>query len=340
MFSTPISNDTRFFEALVLGIDSQRDVCKILTSFNQSMSDVPWVSSIYESPVFGDRVFVSTAMGYPIIVGILPRIGEDDGTNAVIEDGSGIDTGNYSSLNRGLVNNPSKPSDIVSGDRVVSNDMNGIYGLLRGGSFIARASRMAQILLSKFDELARIVARNYELFTDFTTDIYASVRGRVYRFVGYSHTLSAGRADTYKYQELYGDTVLGDSLKWNYYGLTPSTFSAQPASNAIIRKYRVVDGANTLFYQDLYHDTGRYYTRVQNSAGTTYTYLDHVNNSYDLKSDDGTTFTRVQATPGSMVVTFNGPNVNKITVNNDMIELSFNNGAHYLRVNSTGVHQG
>jgi len=366
LFDVPFPNDPRFFEAYVLAVDNQRKVCKLLTDFKQALDGVPWDAGI-EEPVFNDRVQVSTVLGYPVIYGILQRIGEPATYSPDIDNGAEIDTGNYSQLSKNLVHDPEKPKDVVSEDKILSNRMGGIFGLLKGGSFIARASKLSQILLSKYDDLVRIVGRSYELFTDACTDVVVSVRGRIYRFVGYSDTLSNSRGDIYKYQEHYGDTVLAQTLKWNYYGYTPTTFAALPAANDIIRKYFVTGSPSNLFQQDL-HLTGEYYTVVQNAAGSSVTYVDQTNATFDVKTTNGT-FTQITITPSVVTITYNNSNTitidsgkieatyggsnkvtidsgkvemnyggsNKVTANSSGISFSFNNGTHFCNVNSSGI---
>jgi hypothetical protein len=343
------------------------------------MDGVPWTSNFHDTLVFNDRVFVSTAMGYPVIIGVLPRISEEDDAAPPVHVGDRTETGNYTSLSHGLVGDPTKPTDIVSGDKILSNRMGALLGVLRGGTIIAKASRLSQILLSKYDDLVRIVGRSFELFTDLSVDVYASVRGRAYRYTGYANSLSSGRSDNYRYEELHGDTKLANSLKWNYYGLTPSSFSALPAADSIIRKYRIVDGANLYYYQDLYYDDGRLYTKVQTAAGTAYTEINQTNSTLDIKTDDGTSYTRVQTTPSVITLTYNGTNVgtilmngtnlkltytvggnshtvvmdsskveltfvggvtNKVTIDGTKVKMDYSNGTHFLSVDSTGVHMG
>lgn len=318
IFDVPNSNDPRFFEAYVLAIDSQRKVCKLLTDFKQALDGVPWAHGI-EEPVFNDRVQVSTILGYPLIHGILSSIGEPSSYSPDIDAGTEIDTGNYSPLSRNLVHDPEKPKDIVSEDRVVSNRMGGLFGLLKGGSFVARASKLSQILLSKYDDLVRIVGRNFELFTDACTDVVVSVRGRIYRFTGYADTLSNSRSNTYKYQEHVGDTVLSSLLQGNYYGYNPTTFAILPAANDTIRKYLITGTPNNLFQQDV-HLTGQYYTIVQNAAGTASTYVDQTNATFDIKTLNGT-FTRITTTPTSVVITYNGTNI--VTIDSGKIKADF-----------------
>lgn len=352
LYDVPNPNDPRFFEAYVLAVDTQRKVCKLLTDFKQALDGVPWIQDI-EDPKFNDRVLVSTILGYPVVHGVLPGIGESATYSPNIDDGTEVDTGNYSQLSRNLVQDPEKPKDLLSEDKVISNRMGGLFGLLKGGSFTARASRLSQILLSKYDDLVRIVGRNFELFTDACTDVIVSVRGRIYRFTGYADTLSNGRGDVYKYQEHYGDTVLSTALRGNYYGYNTTTFAALPAANDIIRKYFVTGTPNNLFQQEL-HLSGQYYSIVQNTAGTASTYVDQTNATFDVKTLNGT-YARITTTPTSIVVTYNGTNVvtvssskleldfngsNKATVTSSSISLSYSSGTHFCTIDSTGVHLG
>lgn len=335
LFDIPYGNDPRFFEAYVLAVDNQRKVCKLLTDFKQALDGVPWVREVGE-PVFNDRVLVSTILGYPMIHGILSRVGEPTDYSPDIDDGAEVDTGSYSQLGRNLVNDPEKPKDLVSEDKIVSNRMGGLFGLLKGGTFVARASKLSQILLSKYDDLVRIVGRSYELFTDACTDVAVSVRGRIYRFKGYADTLANSRGDIYKYQEHYGDTVLANQLKWNYYGFTPGSFSALPAANDVIRKYLVSGTPNNLFEQRV-HLTGQYYTVAQNAAGSATTIVNQTNATFDVQTTNGT-HTRITTTPTTVTVTYNGTNT--ITITSSSINLSYNSGAHFTTIDATGVHLG
>src|SRR4051812_27067868 len=135
LFSTATSSDSRFFEGTIVGVDTARSVCKVLTIHGQSVDGVVWLTSSYETPEFKDRVLVTTVTGNPIILGILPRVGAASELAINIDDGQvEADTGNYSNLSNGLVNDPHKPQDLLIGDKVSSNPQGGMLGLLKGGS--------------------------------------------------------------------------------------------------------------------------------------------------------------------------------------------------------------
>ena len=345
-------NSRSFFEAKILAVDSVRMVCKVKTSYGQSLDNVRWLSGTEEDILFGKVVLITLATGSPIILGVLPELGSDKDLAASVDTGElEADTGNYSSMGSGVVNNPDKPGDYVAGDRLFYNDAGGIFGLLRGGGFLAKASKLAQIFVTKYDDLVRIVARNFEIFTDVFEHIVANVRGRIYEYKGYSDTHTNVRGAVYKYDEAFGDTVLGTMLKGNYYGYTPETFSALAAPDDVIRKYRVLTAAGSLLMKQDLHLTGQYYTMVQNSGGTAYTYVDQTNAIFDVKTLNGT-YTRITTTKDDVVITYNGSNIitvdankikldynakNTVVVENNDITLNYGPNLTVVSLNSTGI---
>lgn len=61
----------------------------------------------------------------------------------------------------------SRPIDIIPGDKVLSLSNGTMLGLLREGVAKLKASSLCQFLLFKYKDLARLVARSVEIFTDF-----------------------------------------------------------------------------------------------------------------------------------------------------------------------------
>lgn len=59
------------------------------------------------------------------------------------------------------------PSDLLPGDQIFSGDVGQTIGILKGGSIIAKASHLCQILLTKAKSSATIVARRLKIYTDF-----------------------------------------------------------------------------------------------------------------------------------------------------------------------------
>jgi hypothetical protein len=353
VFDAGCENDDKFFEATVTAVDPVRMVCSVKSMFGHGFKSVPWLTNL-QAPVFNDRVFVTIVTGNPLILGLLPKVGTDNETATHINSGEvEADAGNLSSLTRGMVNNPGKPGDLVAGDVLASNDQGGLVALLRGGTFIAKASRLAQIILSRYDDLVRLVGRNLEIFTDVGTEICANVRGRVYKFVGIADTQANGVAEVYKYTESYGDTQLGEFLRGDIYGSTPGSY---PVADTILKKQQVLDANGVTLYKYTLANTGYAITRMQNVANTAYSYVDQQNQSWELKSLNTSNFysriklepteimitygdqNKVRITPTSVTVTFNG--TNNVFVTSTGVQLQYNNGAHFVTVDSTGVHMG
>lgn len=349
LFGNAVPNSRDFLEGIVLGVDTPRKCCKVRTDFGQAMSGVRWLDDAQFA--FGDRVLITTATGTAIILGKIPAMGRDKEFAARIDTGEvESDTGNYSTLSRGLVLDEDKPGDLIAEDKLWFNKNGGVLGLLRTGTIVLKSSRLAQIFISKYDDLVRVVARNYELFTDICTKVIANVRGRAYEYKGYGDTPTNARGDIYKYDEAYGDTVLGNLLKGNYYGYTPGTFSALAASNDIIKTARVLSSGGDILYKQEVHLTGQNYQIAQNSAGTAYTYVDQTNATFDVKTLNST-YARITTTPTSAVITYNGTstatinatnivlnfnNVSVVTLNSSGITMTF--GGHSLTMDGTGIH--
>lgn len=362
LFATPISNDPTKVEGIVHSVDTVRFVCKVKTSNGQYLDDVIWSTENCGTLQFNDIVLVELGTSYPIIVARLGDHGDPNEYAPNIESpGVDADVGNFSSGSNGTVNHTTKPIDILSGDQVVSNENGGLFGLLRGGTFIARASKLAQLVISRYDDLVRIVARNYEVFTDVMLDISINIRGRAYRFIGYSDTIQNTRDDIYKYQEIFGDTVAGQTLKNNYYGYNTTSFAALPAPNTIIRKYEVNDGMNWLYKQELY-TTGQCYQEIRRADGKICTYINHIKDKWEIKSYDESEndpplpeFGKITVTPDNIVITYSDdeiPIVSVVTMDDTGVNVVVNGGAtlnitpgfaelrfgsNYLRVDGTSV---
>lgn len=337
LFASPTTGDHSTLEGEVTSVDAIRKACQVKTAFGQNLTGVIWLNHC--SPRFGDRVLMNTSTTNAIIIGVLPKIGTDtDFAVNIDSDGSQVisDTGNYAGLGNGVLNDPDKPGDIIAGDQIISNDAGGLYGLLRGGGFIAKASRLAQIFLSKYDDLVRIVGRNYELFTDMCIDVVANVRGRAYRFIGYSNSLANARNDIYEYQEYYGDTVLGEQLRGNNYGYTPITFAALPAANSVIKKHTVRTAANQLLMRSETNTNGEVLTEVQNAAATSVARFNHTSGLIDTKVTVSGAYTQVKHDGATVTASYNG--VNTATISTSSITLSYNNGAQTVVLDGTKVY--
>jgi hypothetical protein len=60
-----------------------------------------------------------------------------------------------------------RPTDVLPGDKVLSNDVGTSVGIFREGIVRLKASPLAQILLGKYQDFCRVVARRFQGYFDF-----------------------------------------------------------------------------------------------------------------------------------------------------------------------------
>jgi hypothetical protein len=351
MLRNPIKPKSDFDEGTVIQVDVTNSVCKIKTLSGQNLDGVMWQAPIGNSgragdrvsPTLGDRVTIDYRLGYPVITGCLPRIQTSDNTFPLsIDSGQQIvNTGDYSSGGGYSTNDANKPGDMLSGDRILASIGGGMIALLRAGSVLLRSSRLSEIFLSKWDDLVRITSRNWEHFTDVSTDIVKNLRGRVYRYVGYANTWTAASTEAYQYNLYYGDTALAQAVKSAW-----QTASNPPAMNNIIFREEVAPGGTVVMYRTLdlsgneivNVSGGGAYTQMQATAASlTFTY-----NGQSTILINSTEISIVQAGGGSIVMdsngirsTFDGGEVN---MSSSGVNTTF--GGHFCNVNASGVHFG
>lgn len=336
MFSNPVKPDYRQDEGTVMQIDPKREVCKVVTVSGQKLDNVQWLRPYGGNerhgdrftPRLGDRVLLNFGLGYPIIVGSLPRL-QTGGQSYPLSLDSGsasVDAGNYAPGKSSLTADASKPDDMVLGDRVIGSQGGGILALLRAGVVVLRSSRAAEVFLSRLDGLVRIVGRNFEQFTDLSTDVYRNFRGRVYRYFGVSNSFAAAKVEDYKYHQYYGDTAAAEAVKANYH--TPP--GSIPATNSVIFKEQV---------------TG--------TGGEKLSHTISLDGTDELKITGSSGFTRVKFTSGTVTLSFNDQHT--VTIDSSKIDLTHSGGAnvhlhaagidstysgHFVKINAGGVELG
>jgi hypothetical protein len=223
--------------------------------------DVRWLSptggssagGIHAAPKLGDRVLVSTALTYPIIYGVIPVIGEPEGMISATGSGGAMDVGTASSLRNGYVTNPNKPSDYSQGDIAMTSPGGGILSMLSSGGVVLKASALSQLVLTKFGNLARLVARNFQRFSDASSEIAVNVKGRLYHWFGQDITFSRASTGTHRYNEVIGDVALGEVYKSD--GLSIDSTVTLPATDDRLKKIWLVQADGTpLMTETLYAD--------------------------------------------------------------------------------------
>ena len=290
MFSNPTTPRSTQDEGVVMQVDVNRSLCKVRTQTGKMLPQVMWMSQYGGSarggdrftPNVGDRVVLNYGLGYPVIEGCLPRIQTDAGaTPLTIHDGtSGIETGSYGVSNI-AIGDINKPQDFISGDRILSTPGGAMLGLLRGGSIFIRASRAAEIALNKVLGAVRIFSRNFEHFSDVSSDVIKNFQGRVYRYVGYAQDYGKAKIEDYRYNLYYGDVAAAKAVKTNY-----ATYSGTPDSNTLLFEEQVLgDTANELMHRTI-----------------------AINGNEEVYITDGTNFTRVTTQAGELILSYNDAN--------------------------------
>ena len=335
MFNHETQIDPSIDEGVVIEVDASRKLCKVKTITGRNLVNVRWLSPFGGStragsrsvPVYGDSVLLSLGLGNPIILGFLPKVQTQDelGPVSINSNNTLIDTGNYGIKSDGAALDRNRPKEMVSGDQILSSPGGGLLAVLRGGSILVRSSRLAEVFLSKLQDLVRIVSRNFEHFTDVSSDVVRNFQNRVYRYVGYTKVATDARTENYTYHQFYGDVAAAMAIKTNY-----ANYSGTPSTDDIIAKERVTDSTGV---------TEKMRREI------------HLDGKTDLVITNGANFTRVVSTGGDVQVTYNDSNVvkvnatelslnygtvNSIVVNGSSVTLS-QNGNPTIVMNSSGI---
>lgn len=261
----------------------------------------------------GDRVLVSFALGYPVIMGFLPKIQvETAATPLSIGSGqSSLDVGAYGVDSRASSSDAFKPRDMVPGDRVISSSGGGMVAVLKGGSVMIRASKASQIFLNKFQGLVKVFSRNWEHFSDAHSDVIRNFKGRIYRYTGYAKAYEKARVENYALNVYQGDVAAAEAVKTGYHSVTVA-----PAATPIISKTQILDDAQVELMRDTLDVSGNKEVWIKN----------------------GTEFTRVYSTGQELNISWKNQAV--IKVNSAGVEASFGSGKISITSSSTKTEFG
>ncbi len=324
MFSNLSKPSSSFDEGIVTQVDIQRKVCKVKTVSGQNLGNVLWTETVGGvdrigdriGPSMGDVVLLAYGLGHPVIIGFLTKPQGVDNTFPLTLYGSGeiLDTGNFSSGGNLARPDRNKVPELLNGDRVLSSNGGAMLALLRSGSALLKSSALAQVFTSKLGHLVRIVSRNWEHFTDVSTDVVKNFKGRVYRYVGYTNAWLDSKVSLYKYHLLYGDVVAGEVVLDKY-----KSYSGTPAAKSdVIFKEKITEGegedAAILRMFRTLTETGK--EEVYIVAGS------------------GGDFTRRVSDSGELTLSYK--DLNTVTINNDVIKLQRSDGA-VITMTSAGI---
>lgn len=343
-------------EGIITEVDAKRKLCKVRTLSGKRLTNVRILSPYGGAsrsgarfiPMTGESVCVYSGLGNPIILGFLPKVqsSEDMFPVGIDTNEELIDTGDSGISGANAVFDRNAPKDIISGDNVLGSIGGGMVAILRSGTVLIRSSRVSEIFLSKLGDLVRIVSRNYEHFTDLSTETIRNIGNRVYRYFGVAQTFSDAKNESYSYHQYYGDTAIAQGAKSRYTG-----YSANPTPNDIIAKEQITNSAATseFMHKDIHLD-GQTDLVVRTADGTAFTRIRSKNNEVFLSYNDSNVIT---INPTQATMTYGGVNV--INVNASSISLSKGGdplltldssgvnatfSGHYVRIDSSGVHFG
>lgn len=340
LLSPSLNYDPSVMEATVTNVDPIRFTCSVRTVRGQYFNEVPWLLSyggsgkngLHVAPSIGDQAVVWTALSYPVIVGFLPRLGTPSTvlTNVSGQE-LGLDVGNNSNMKNGFVTNPDKPSDFTPGDIVMTSEGGGILGLLANGSAIIKGSALAQIFVTKFDDLVRVVARNWERFSDVGQQTAANVQGRLYEFLGWDRKLSRSKNGLYELQEVTGDVAAGEVLLGE-----PNASTALPVADTRVRKFWLQDANGVSRMIELLYEDGKVDLLIQDALTTTNTRETQITNKYEVTSTAPASFSKVTITPTDITLDFNN-GAAKARLDDTTITLDYHNGTSKTVMNQTGI---
>jgi hypothetical protein len=356
LLSNPFKVDPSFKEGVVTYVDPKRYVCNVETSDKFLFSGIPWLvpsggsgkGGMTLAPKKGDKVLITTATGDPIILGCLPRPGVSDANTDATGGSLTYDGGSPHALANGRVLDPKKPLDFGSQDFMVSSETGGMISLLREGTAILRGSKLAQVIVSRFNNTVTIVSRNFRHMTDWGEEVVANLFGRVYKYTGFNRDVSRSKTGVYEYEEILGDVVAGEYAKSNPQVQT----SSAGATNSQIYKRKITNSSGSALHTHIIEETGRTTLVISNSSGSAYSSEEKTNAKVEDKVVGATT-TRITLVPGSIDIDY-GSGTSNINLSNTGVvithgsaagtfdstkaELTF--GSHYIRVSSIGVEMG
>lgn len=221
LISAAFNADISLVEGNVVFVDTIRFMCNVQTVTKQTLVDVRWLlpsggsgeGGTHCAPMVGERVIVSTALSYPIILGSLPSISDQRSYLTATGTASEVDIGSASTLRNRYVTNPGRPMDFLQGDSSTTSPGGGILSMLSSGAIVVKASSLAQIVLTKFGSLIRVMARNYQRFSDSSMEASLSVKGRLYHWFGQDKNFANNKAGLHKYNEVIGDVAVGEVFR-------------------------------------------------------------------------------------------------------------------------------
>lgn len=250
LLSSPHKSRPGYIEGRIQNVDPNRFIASVLTVNGKLFHDVTWllptggsgIAGTHIAPNVGEKVLVSTVLGYPLIIGSIPEVAVPlvDAAN-LTGSASTSDVGTDSYMGAQVKANPGAPTDFIPGDFVHTTKGGSMIGILTSGLAILKTSTLSQIVLSRFEGLARIVARNYQRFSDASSNTATNMKGRLFEFFGADWSATRNRNSEERYREVYGDVAAGEVLGS---GFDPTT--VLPATDNRVKQVSLADVNNNI----------------------------------------------------------------------------------------------
>lgn len=318
-----------FFEAYVAGVDLDRHECKVRSDGGQTITGVRWLKNAGGSNSYGDnsapaeqdRVMIMTLPGKQHwIMGYVPLSTHVD----VRSTGPAI--GKIGDVPEPLANFSVAQSDTVAGDQSHPADQRvgdwtrtshggGMIALLRSGTVIHKASPTASLMLSPFDDLGRLVTRNWEHYTDVDSVRKVSSGGAVSSVHEVFPTSARARSELPSMREIRGGAdAVGDAggIARRVTFDDGGTMTSQQTEYANGRKHEIVQTGGSTVESDT-TITGKF-TKVH-GGDTTYFNMNETSVHFDVAED-----IKVDATKDGIIIDAGGqakitiPRAGKIVV--------------------------
>lgn len=309
-----------YIDAYVLAVDLRRGVCKCRTHDGKMLSNVQWgrpLGMFKEAgdnygPMPNEQVVITYVASEPIILFSKSSLNSLGNTirarvESIVDTDPTLDNYNFSVLGDNHRSEGSSPEQIVPGDRVITNERGSLIGLLRSGTVILKASALAQIFMTKFDDLVRIVSRNYEQFSDSLLHVQTNIKGKLYTYTGFFKETTSSRNETPEYYEVVGNTEVGLAAKNDPLNVDlEAVVETDVVKKQVVAQYSDVGSELTPRWVHTLDINGEA-SRGSYSASNTMSVVEEVKNG-ELKwtVTDGTDTTTITVVPGSISIVTTG----------------------------------
>lgn len=246
--------------ATVTAVDLKRSLCKCVTPTGNCIRDVRWLSLQSGSgaasdgyhPQEFDTVFIERINGTPYIVGSehVAYYKVVNTRHLRVQEETPEDVADYSTMSFNKIQfSPGRVEDQRVGDKIQTVDSGSLFGMRRSGTFIAKVNSLCQFMLSPFGDLARLVARNLEVFTDVDAQYKVNSRGKLYTFRQIFRNMADSRATRVSLLEVEGDVAQGEAIGAGYAqmkkdGHQSASSGANAADELVVRRSRVYDASD------------------------------------------------------------------------------------------------